>query len=359
MPGQRHLPPAPERGPLRGRWGRRVPARAGACPLPALRGASRLPRLHPGAHQAAVGRSRHGQPEQATQPRGEGPQGWPRDPVGSGKGRQLGPLLGGESQVGEGLESGLDIVMTLHVAGAGEPSLTSLHQRGLIRLDAGAQEQVFRPAGSRSSSHASAIHLLPFHILIFPGSSFLGRVKGASRAPDFHPPPLPWALKSQEEGDHLPVPTAPSPLSSTEVTEGPFLCSSELVPAPGPVRLGGGRVTPCPSLDLGDWVSPTWTTQSGTTAPKVSSAGQAEPVDLPGCGREAGLDQGSVSRCWGAGARRPRGRFSWALLPPSSQDPFCEWHQSTSRKGDAACSRRGRGRGALKSPEECPPLCSQ
>ncbi|PNI95458.1 MEGF8 isoform 3 [Pan troglodytes] len=42
-----------------------------------------------------------------------------------------------------------------------------------------------------------------------------------------------------------------------------------------------------------------------------------------------------------------------------TQDPFCEWHQSTSRKGDAACSRRGRGRGALKSPEECPPLCSQ
>uniref|UniRef100_A0A2I3HUT4 Multiple epidermal growth factor-like domains protein 8 n=1 Tax=Nomascus leucogenys TaxID=61853 RepID=A0A2I3HUT4_NOMLE len=40
-------------------------------------------------------------------------------------------------------------------------------------------------------------------------------------------------------------------------------------------------------------------------------------------------------------------------------DPFCEWHQSTNRKGDAACSRRGRGRGALKSPEECPPLCSQ
>ena len=114
-----------------------------------------------------------------------------------------------------------------------------------------------------------------------------------------------------------------------------------------------------PSLEPGDWVSPTWTTQSGTTAPKASSAGQAEPVDLPRCGREVGLDQGSVSRCWGAGTRRPRGRFSWDLLPPSSQDPFCEWHQSTSRKGDAACSRRGRGRGALKSPEECPPLCSQ
>ncbi|MBV94679.1 Multiple epidermal growth factor-like domains protein 8, partial [Eschrichtius robustus] len=42
-----------------------------------------------------------------------------------------------------------------------------------------------------------------------------------------------------------------------------------------------------------------------------------------------------------------------------TQDPFCEWHQSTSRKGDAACSRRGRGRGALKSLQECPPLCSQ
>lgn len=42
-----------------------------------------------------------------------------------------------------------------------------------------------------------------------------------------------------------------------------------------------------------------------------------------------------------------------------TQDPFCEWHQSTNRKGDAACSRRGRGRGALKNPEECPPLCSQ
>lgn len=83
----------------------------------------------------------------------EGPQGWPRDPVGSSEGRQLVPLLGGESQVGEGLESGLDIVMTLHVAGAGEPSLTSLHQRGLIHLDARAQEQVFRPVGSRSSSH--------------------------------------------------------------------------------------------------------------------------------------------------------------------------------------------------------------
>lgn len=47
---------------------------------------------------------------------------------------------------------------------------------------------------------------------------------------------------------------------------------------------------------------------------------------------------------------------SYSLTP---QDPFCEWHQSTSRKGDAACSRRGRSRGALKSPEECPPLCSQ
>ncbi|XP_011762843.2 multiple epidermal growth factor-like domains protein 8 isoform X1 [Macaca nemestrina] len=42
-----------------------------------------------------------------------------------------------------------------------------------------------------------------------------------------------------------------------------------------------------------------------------------------------------------------------------TQDPFCEWHQSTSRKGDAACSRRGRGRGAIKSPDECPPLCNQ
>lgn len=66
-------------------------------------------------------------------------------------------------------------------------------------------------------------------------------------------------------------------------------------------------------------------------------------------------------------AYRAEGRGSWiwagdglssdlAFLP---QDPFCEWHQSTNRKGDAACSRRGRGRGALKNPEECPPLCSQ
>ncbi|KAK1338594.1 hypothetical protein QTO34_019248 [Cnephaeus nilssonii] len=42
-----------------------------------------------------------------------------------------------------------------------------------------------------------------------------------------------------------------------------------------------------------------------------------------------------------------------------TQDPSCEWPQSTNRKGDAACSQRGRGQGALKSPEECPPLCSQ
>lgn len=64
---------------------------------------------------------------------------------------------------------------------------------------------------------------------------------------------------------------------------------------------------------------------------------------------------GEVSRALGA---QERG-LSWALASPTPQDPFCEWHQSTNRKGDAACSRRGRGQGALKSPEECPPLCSQ
>lgn len=59
------------------------------------------------------------------------------------------------------------------------------------------------------------------------------------------------------------------------------------------------------------------------------------------------------------GAAKPRERAKLAVTLPTPQDAFCEWHQSTNRKGDAACSRRGRGRGALKSPKECPPLCSQ
>uniref|UniRef100_A0A6I8P4P7 Multiple EGF like domains 8 n=1 Tax=Ornithorhynchus anatinus TaxID=9258 RepID=A0A6I8P4P7_ORNAN len=42
-----------------------------------------------------------------------------------------------------------------------------------------------------------------------------------------------------------------------------------------------------------------------------------------------------------------------------AQDPFCEWHLSLSRKGDAVCSRRGRAQGAVRSPDDCPPLCSQ
>ena len=269
-------------------------------------------------------------------------------------------MLAGESQMGEGLESGLDIGMTLHVAGTGERSWTSLHQRGVIRLDSRAREQVFRPAGSRSSSHV--VSHSPPSVL----------------RPHFPWKFIPWEGQGSLKGSRL---SSPTPTPGTRVPRGrrtpscayhtaipqlnrdcqrafPVLLLG-LVPAPGPVRLGGGRVTSCPSLDPGDWVSPTWTTQSGATAPKASSVGQAEPVDLPGYRREAGLDQGSVSRCWGPGARRPRGSFSWALPLPSSQDPFCEWHQSTSRKGDAACSRRGRGRGALKSPEECPPLCSQ
>ena len=104
---------------------------------------------------------------------------------------------------------------------------------------------------------------------------------------------------------------------------------------------------------------------------KGVGAGQAEPMDVSGCSKELGLEQGSVGPGrqgrqlpvelvlgdWRLGA--PGRRLSRALLPPTSQDPFCEWHQSTSRKGDAACSRRGRGRGALKSLQECPPLCSQ
>lgn len=57
VPEQRLLPPTPERGPLRGRLGWRVPAGAGACPLPALRGAPRLSCLHSGACQAMEGKS--------------------------------------------------------------------------------------------------------------------------------------------------------------------------------------------------------------------------------------------------------------------------------------------------------------
>ncbi|XP_074075473.1 multiple epidermal growth factor-like domains protein 8 isoform X1 [Macrotis lagotis] len=42
-----------------------------------------------------------------------------------------------------------------------------------------------------------------------------------------------------------------------------------------------------------------------------------------------------------------------------AQDPFCEWQQSLSRKGDATCSRRGRAGSAVRSPSNCPPLCNQ
>ncbi|XP_053908557.1 LOW QUALITY PROTEIN: multiple epidermal growth factor-like domains protein 8 [Cuculus canorus] len=40
-------------------------------------------------------------------------------------------------------------------------------------------------------------------------------------------------------------------------------------------------------------------------------------------------------------------------------DPFCEWQEHGSKKGDAVCSRRGRQDGAVRDPQECPPLCSQ
>lgn len=186
---------------------------------------------------------------------------------------------------------------------------------------------------------------------------------GGSREPQglqaFIPHPHPGHLSPKGKDSTFLSPLHPHPSAQQRLPKS-LSCAFVGAGASSWTSEAGGREgDPCPSLDPGDWVSPTWTTQSGAAAPKASCVGQAEPVDLPGCRREAGLDQGSVSRCWGPGARRPRGRFSWALPPPSSQDPFCEWHQSTSRKGDAACSRRGRGRGALKSPEECPPLCSQ
>lgn len=44
---------------------------------------------------------------------------------------------------------------------------------------------------------------------------------------------------------------------------------------------------------------------------------------------------------------------------PSPQDPFCEWQVLSGRRGDFACSRRGRQEGAVRDPQLCPPLCSQ
>ncbi|KAM9207897.1 LOW QUALITY PROTEIN: multiple epidermal growth factor-like domains protein 8 [Leptosomus discolor] len=40
-------------------------------------------------------------------------------------------------------------------------------------------------------------------------------------------------------------------------------------------------------------------------------------------------------------------------------DPFCEWQVLSSKKGDFACSRRGRQGGAVRDPQRCPTLCSQ
>lgn len=93
VPDQRHLPPAPERGPLRGRQGRRVPAGAGACPLPALRGTSRLSRLHPGACQATRGGLEMQAAKSGDWERGRPPWSWhghPRGPPGCSGRRQVG-----------------------------------------------------------------------------------------------------------------------------------------------------------------------------------------------------------------------------------------------------------------------------
>uniref|UniRef100_W5MAH2 Multiple EGF like domains 8 n=1 Tax=Lepisosteus oculatus TaxID=7918 RepID=W5MAH2_LEPOC len=42
-----------------------------------------------------------------------------------------------------------------------------------------------------------------------------------------------------------------------------------------------------------------------------------------------------------------------------SQDPYCEWQVSSSKKGDYQCSRRGRLEGSIRDPEGCPKVCNQ
>ncbi|GAB0200402.1 multiple epidermal growth factor-like domains protein 8 [Grus japonensis] len=44
---------------------------------------------------------------------------------------------------------------------------------------------------------------------------------------------------------------------------------------------------------------------------------------------------------------------------PGGSDPFCEWQVHSSKKGDFVCSRRGRQAGAVRTPQDCPSLCSQ
>lgn len=154
-------------------------------------------------------------------------------------------MLAGESQVGEGLESRLDVGMTLHVAGTGEPSWTSLHQRGVICLDSRAREQVSRPAGSRSSSHLVS-HSLP-----------------SVPCPHFPWKFIPWEGQGSLKGSRLsfPTPTPGSRVPRGRTTPSCPHCTLipqlnrdrqrafpvlllGLVPAPGPVRLGEERVTP-------------------------------------------------------------------------------------------------------------------
>ncbi|XP_066575426.1 multiple epidermal growth factor-like domains protein 8 [Amia ocellicauda] len=42
-----------------------------------------------------------------------------------------------------------------------------------------------------------------------------------------------------------------------------------------------------------------------------------------------------------------------------SQDPYCEWQISSSKKGDYQCSRRGRLEGSIRDPGGCPKVCNQ
>uniref|UniRef100_A0A8C9SJ64 Multiple EGF like domains 8 n=1 Tax=Scleropages formosus TaxID=113540 RepID=A0A8C9SJ64_SCLFO len=42
-----------------------------------------------------------------------------------------------------------------------------------------------------------------------------------------------------------------------------------------------------------------------------------------------------------------------------TQDPYCEWQISSSKKGDYQCSRRGRLEGSIREPWGCPKVCNQ
>lgn len=261
----------------------------------------------------------------------------------------------GESQVGEGLEGRLDVGMTLHVAGPENPSWTSLH-RGVICLDsrsprAGIEAcwlQKFKPPSQPFTSFCSMSSFPEF--IPWEGSK-------ASKGSRHHSAPPRAGPKGRTAPSLSPL--HPHPSAQQRLPKSLSVLLLGLVPV-WTVRLGEERVT-CPSLDPGDWVQPHLDHTKWCCCPQSGcGSGRNLWISLAAGGRGAGLDGvcGPVLGTWRQEAQGEVQLGSPLLRPPRT--PFCEWHQSTSlgRRGTRV-QPRGRGRGALKSPEECPPLCSQ